>query len=52
MYSKVGYRRKYLGAIRVLVNSKSLLLECARGLHERLLMSVMHEIILLYRLYS
>ena len=38
---KVRHRRKVAGAIRPLVSSRSFQLECARVLHEALLMLVL-----------
>ena len=38
---KVASRRRVTGAIRSLVNARDLLLECARVLHETLLVPVL-----------
>ena len=38
---KVAKGRKFVGALRSLVNARSLQLECARMLHEALIMSVL-----------
>ena len=38
---KVASRRRVAGAIRSLINARDLQLECARGLHETLLVPVL-----------